>query len=406
MVGAGAPAPTTSPGSQGVVVNRTRVAITVVLVAGLLGQLGGGLLPAIVLANGIGDLYAGIPGGLLELHAASASVVSELDFMPGPSSLAFSNNGRTLWAARGQRAITRIDIDSISMGAPIELSGPAVALTVPEGPSVLVAIQGANTLAIVDPASGLARASQPLPAAPDLLASDRRDSLVVAARRGDRWVSIVDPASGTNRTLNVEGSVVGLAVDRAGNIAYVLTSAPPSLWRIRLRDPKVLAHVDLGVLPVPPSSLVATRTGPVVSAGRELWLVGATDAHRLAQTGATVAAMAVSDDGSFVYVGGATGAAAFDLSGAQLRTVALPGRATPLALAAVPGPSSLGPGAGSGLGAGGGGSAGKASPPATSTNPMQALAAQPVAGALLVAGSIGLALLLLAGIRQLALRRR
>lgn len=357
----------------------------------------GGAVPSTVLANGIGDLYAGVPGGLIELHMASSSIVNQLDFEPPAESLAFSNDGRTLWAARAQASLTRIDIETISIGVPIKLTGPALAVVVPEGNSALVAVKGESKVSIVEPTRDGVRESRALPAEPDLLAANRHEPLAVAARRGGRWIAIVDPATGAVQTLKVDGAIVGVAVDQRGGVGYAVTTGPARLWRIRLRDPKITDRVDLAVAS---TAVVATAKGPVVAAGREIWIVGSSVARLLAKTDADISTITASDDGELVYLGGADSVSAIDLKGKLLSTFSLPDRQNPTALAAIPAPSSLGAGAG-------GGSVPPPNAPVTSTMPIPIPpAVKPLAGAVLVFGLILAIFMVGARVRRFALEHK
>lgn len=378
--------------------NRSRAAAVLALIAWG-AVLAGGAAPPVVLANGIGDLYAGVPSGVLELHVASSTVIEEVDFAPAPLSLAFSNDGRTLWLARGQASLARIDIETISLGASLDLPGPARVTAVPEGSSVVVAV-GSSRLAIVDPATGRTRNSQALPAEPNLLAADRREPLAVAARRAADWIAILDPTDGSVRTVSLKGAVTAVAVDRAGDIAWAITSGPNRLWQIQLRDAKVTDQVDL---PVAPTAVTSTAEGPVVAAGRQLWIAASGGVRRLGTTEADITSLGASDDGRLVYVGRGGGVTTLDTDGVVLRKLALAVGRTPTALAAIPAPPSLGSGAGPGPA--GSSASSVPAPPNTSTSPIQALVEQPVGGAAVILGAVAAVLLASARIRRVPRRR-
>lgn len=379
--------------------NRSRAA-TVLALAVWGVVLAGGVPPSIVLANGIGDLYAGVTSGVLELHVASSKVVEEVDFAPAAASLAFSNDGRTLWLARGQKSLGRIDIETISLGASLSLPGPARAAVVPQGGSIVVAV-GSLRLAIVDPATGRVRDSHPLPAEPNLLAADRREPLTVAARQADDWIAILDPTDGSVRTVSLKGAVAAVAVDRQGDTAYAITTAPNRLWRIQLREAKVTDQVDLSAAP---TAVASTAQGPVVAAGRQLWIVASGGVRRLGTTEADISAIAASDDGRLIYAGRGGGVTAFNTDGVVLRKIALAAGKTPITLAAIPAPPSLGSGAGPG--SSGSSASSVPVPPATSTNPIQALVEQPVRGVAVILGAVAAVLLASARTRRVPRRRR
>jgi sugar lactone lactonase YvrE len=388
-------------------VKRSRAA-TVLTLAVWVVVLAGGLPPSIVLANGIGDLYAGVPSGVLELHVASSKVVEEVEFGPAATSLAFSNDGRTLWLARGQKSLTRIDIETISLGASLALPGPASAAAVPQGSAIVVAV-GSSRLAIVDPATGRVRASEALPAEPNLLAADRREPLAVAASRAAAWVAILDPSDGSVHTVSLKGTVAAIAVDRAGATAYAVTAAPNRLWRIQLATAKVTEQVELSASP---TAVTSTTHGPVIASGRQLWLAASGGVRRLGTTEADILAIAASDDGRLIYVGHGGGVTTLNTDGVVLRTLALAAGRTPNTLAAIPAPPSLGSGAGPGTSgpSGPSGSAGSPAsfgpvPPATSTNPVQALVEQPVRGVAFILVAIAAVLLASARVRRVPRRR-
>jgi len=382
-------------------VSRLRVAALLALSTWGL-SFGGAFLP-VVLANGIGDLYAGAPSGVLELHVASASVVQGVSFVPAPVALAFSNDGRTLWAARGMRTLTRVDIETISLGTSIDLPGPAVGVAVPRGTSVLVAIKQAKTLEIVDPTTATTKHSPPLPAAPDLVAADHREPLAVAARRGGDWIAVLDLAGNTTSIVKLEGLVRDVSVDGRRHVAFIVTAAPNRLWQVQLRTSKVTERIDL---PVTPSMVAPLANGAVVSAGRQLWTVTSGPARQLAVVSYEITALSSSDDGALIYAGGLGGISALNTGGVLLREIILPAGVAPSALAPIPAQASLGPGAGPARGSRRGttGTTGVPVTPVlkeTATDPIRALLSQPLPvdrplfGGIMI--GIGVAVLLVSG---------
>jgi len=81
------------------------------------------------LANGIGDLYVAAKGGVDEVHVLSQSIVNTVDLTPAPTALAFSPDGRSLYAADGGRFVTRIDIETIDWLSTWTSSTPPFAAT-------------------------------------------------------------------------------------------------------------------------------------------------------------------------------------------------------------------------------------------------------------------------------------
>ncbi|MBA3876269.1 MAG: hypothetical protein C0498_04920 [Anaerolinea sp.] len=316
-------------------------------------------------AETVGDLYATTSGGVLELHVASGKVITRVDVATSPSAAAFSNSGRSLYLASGLPQIGRIDIEVIELADSITLPINVAAVAVPLGQTAVTAGPARARLLLADLENGTISESERLPAAPDLLAADRRDPYAIAARSGSAWVAILDVGARTVSRLNLKGAVVGLAVDRAGGAGFVVTRSPNRVARIRFDDPAVLWSVPL---PEQPTAVTSTSFGPIVSGSDELW---ATDGRTLAvwaNQGTPTGILTASDDGSIVYLGTPDRVLAFDRTAGLRQSIRLQGSDRVLGLAAFPAPSSLSAGAGL-ASAGSARGASSARPPATSTLP-------------------------------------
>jgi len=339
-------------------VPRQRVLSFALVVAFLVPGL---VAPAnIARANGIGDLYAAVDGGILELHVASSAIVQRVAIPGTPSGMAFSNDARSLYLASGRARLDRIDIESIQLADNIATEIDLVTVAIPKGGTAVTAGPGRPRLLLAGLVDGKVRETDRLPGAPDLLTADRRDPHALAARSGASWVSIVDVDDGSVAVIDVQGDVVGLAVDRAGAAGFVVTRSPDRLTRISLVDHAVLWEVPL---PGPATAVVSTAFGPIVAGSGALWSIDGDTAIEWAGEGSPSGILAASDGGDIVYVGQASAVLAFDANAQLQRTIALPATERLRGLAAFPAPGSLSAAAGrAGNGSG-------IEPPATSTLP-------------------------------------
>lgn len=363
----------------------------------LLGLLGLLAFPPAALANGIGDLYVAVDDGVLELSVATAQLVTKVDLTPTPRSIAFSNDGRSLYAANGTRRLDVIDIETISFSGKIELRAAATLVVVPKGETALAAGPQSRRLALVNLEDRSLRETEPLPGTADILAADRRDRRVLAAQSGASWVAIVDADDASVVTAKVPGRIVAAAADRSGGGGYLVTSSPNRLVRIDYASAKVQWDAALPGRPIAVASMV---TGPIVAVAGAVAGAGAlwTVIHRTAAPWATlpasVVALVPNDDGGIMYAALPDRILALDLGGEVRRTLPIAAADGLHGLAAVPAP-------GSSLGAAGEGPA--IEPPATSTLPDRLSAwvagRAPLLGALAVS-----AIVLVAGL--LVIRRR
>ena len=340
--------------------------------------------PAVAHGNGIGDLYAAAEGAVLELHAASGKVVGAVDMSPDPSSIAFSNDGRSLYVATGAREVARIDIQTIQVQEVLAMPTEITAIAVPRGTTAVAAGPGGRELLLADLESRAVHRTSPLPGAADLLAADRREFRALAARSGSTWLAVVEAATAAVSILDVQARVVGLAVDRAGGAGFVVTEAPDQLLRIRLDHPAVLWTVGL---PSAPTAVTSTAFGPVVAGASESWTTDGLAARAWSSEGAPSGVVAASDDGDFVYLGQPSGVLAIGRGGRIDRVIGLGSRGGAHGLAAFPARASLAT------------TGASTSPPAsvampvTSTLPEQSRALADRSGLFLVAAAVFLVLL-------------
>jgi len=309
-----------------------------------------------------GDLYVASADGILEVVTASAGVLDTVPVSPRLGPIAIRPDGRELFALSGGRGIVRLDLESMAVTSRVVLPAPGAALAHPRGEELVAALPSLRQLAILDTASGALNRSELLPGTVNLLAADRRDGRVVAAARGGRWVAVFDPGTGSVRSTTIRGSVAAVAFDSSAGTVIVATTAPDRLVGLDLRDFATTWSMPVSAAP----SAVAVATDRIlVAAGRTLWaldgvpspgwpFVGASSSEPRARRWAALAgpatALAVSDDGTFLYAleadrveGFAVQRSAADGSAVPgaTRTIRLAGSRAPLAIVAVPGAKPL-----------------------------------------------------------------
>ena len=354
-------------------------------------------LSGAVLANGVGDLYVASSAGVLEIHVKTSTVVSTIPMVPAPQSLAFSPDGRTLYAGSGGTNVIPIDIATLDVQAAIGMPGPVTALAFPAGNVLVASMPTRRSLAFAVVHGGAVTESSELPGAGNLIAGDRRDARAAVAEAGKTWLVVVDPATATMKKTTVDGSIVALAIDRDHGGVLVATQNPDSLIRVDLSSMIATWTVKLAGAPVGVASLASTI---VVGGGTNLWKVDGKTATVFATTHQSALALTASDEGSVLHVAEATGVEVFDSRGALQRTLDLTGDRAPAAMAAVPRGSSLFVGQGpvdatasaaAGTNGAVSGSLATPQPPATSTvvqTATQIVGSAPVQGAMAVAVAI------------------
>lgn len=315
-------------------------------------------------ANGIGDLYAASSAGVLELHVESARIVNTVPIAPAPTELAFSPDGRTLYAGAGGRHLVTVDIESISASGTIDLPDAAVALAYPKGEELVLAFPASKTLGVLDTATQNVIQSSVLPGAVDLLAADRRDDRVIAAQSNGSWVAVFDPGSGSVRTATIPGHVQAIGFDRADMLALVATQAPNRIVAISLATAKTSWSATL---PGAPTAVTALGVQPLVAVGSAVWAVTRTSAAKWADAAGSVEALAPSDEGTVIYAQEEGQVEAFASTGKAVRTIKLSGTRAPAAIAPVPHASSIADGAGGSDGTGTGTGSGTGSATSGST---------------------------------------
>jgi hypothetical protein len=312
---------------------------------GVVLAVGAALLPAApsafpVAANGIGDLYVATTRSIIEVRVDQSRIINAVDVPPVAGALAFSPDGRDLYVSSRREEVSRIDIGSISLVAPLALPRPTAGVAYPQGRLLVVAMPDAGALGIVDPATGKVSASLSTPGSVDLVAADRRVAQVLAAQTGASWLVVADPERGSLKTTKVDGTVSALAVDRKGGVGWVATRSPNALLRVRLSDLKVLATTKL---PDAPAS-VASMAGSVVVAGKHaMWRVTGTTVASFGTPAQAIVSIVATDDGSVLIAAETTMIEAFSKEGASERQIKLDSTQAPLGLAPIPAPSSLAP---------------------------------------------------------------
>ena len=301
--------------------------------------------PNLALANGVGDLYVASPSGVLEVHVASTTVVSTIPISPSPQSVAFSPDGRMLYASTAGANITPIDIVTLTVKTSIAAPGPVSSLAFPAGSILVAAMPQRRTLAFVAVGDGTVTESAELPGSGNILAGDRREARVAVAEAGANWLEVVDPGTSTLRKATLPGQVVAMAIDRDLGAVAVATQSPNAVLLIDLTSLATTWTVSLAEAPVAVAAMASTI---VVGDGTSLWSVDGKTSKELATTSKTILALTPSDEGSFIHVAESSGIEVFDESGKLQRTLALSGDQSPVAMAAVPRGSSLFLGQGAG----------------------------------------------------------
>jgi DNA-binding beta-propeller fold protein YncE len=339
---------------------RMRKLSATIMTTALAAIVGLGPAASVAFANGIGDLYVAQAKGVDEVHVASHAVVNTVPLTPGPTALAFTPDGTKLYTADGGRFVTRIDIETISVADRLPVPANAIALAHPKGDLLAIAFESLKVVDFLDPTDDTLRATETLPGAVDLLAADRRDPRLVAAEFGASWFAVIDPSTRAIRTGTVKGDIVAIAVDSDSGSVFVATSGPDTVIRIGLNDLKPKWTTDLADTP---NALTAIPAGAIVSLGKVLWLVTATDAIKWGTAPVDVATLATSDDGSIVYAAVGDAVAAFGSDGKIARSIPLGAKAAPSALAPIPRASSIAGASGGLNGVGSGGSSGASAKP-------------------------------------------
>jgi DNA-binding beta-propeller fold protein YncE len=339
---------------------RMRKLSAAIMTTALAAMVGLGPAVSVAFANGIGDLYVAQAKGVDEVHVASHAVVNTVPLTPAPTALAFTPDGTKLYTANGGRFVTRIDIETISVADRLPVPANAIALAHPKGDLLAIAFESLKVVDFLDPTDDTLRATETLPGAVDLIAADRRDPRLVAAEFGASWIAVIDPSTRAIRTGTVKGDIVAIAVDSDSGSVFVATSGPDTVIRIGLSDLKPKWTTDLADAPV---ALTAVPAGAIVSLGKVLWMVTATDAIKWGTAPVDVATLATSDDSSIVYAAVGDAIAAFGSDGKIARSIPLGAKAAPSALAPIPRASSIAGASGGLSGIGSGGSSGASAKP-------------------------------------------
>ncbi len=293
------------------------------------------LAAGVARANGIGDLYVGAGSRIVEVHLAGAAVVNTVDLPHGATSVAFSPDGRSLYAATGRSEVSVVDIGTISLAGAVTAAGPVVAVAHPAGDRLAVAIPDLQRVALL-PSDGGTATDVALAGSPDLLAADRRAAIVLAASSSGGWVAVIDASLGTSRTVPIDGRVVGLVVDRDSGGAYIATRSPDAVVRLDLGTRKVAWTVKLSATPTGIASVV---DGAVVASGKRLFKASASGATAFETLPDTAVAVAGSDDGKVVVVALGDRVLAYAASGGSVRSeVAMAAGEHATAIAPVPKP--------------------------------------------------------------------
>ena len=303
------------------------------------------LVAGIARANGIGDLYVGASSTVVEVHVAGQAIVNTVKTPSNVTSVAFSPDGHTLFAATGGRDIQVIDIETITLTGTLSAAGKVVAVAHPSGDRLAMAMPDLQRVSLVNPTDGTTTDIN-LQGPPDLVAADRREGIVLAAATTGGWVSLIDSALGTSHTIAVDGRVTGLALDRDTGGAYITTRSPNAVLRLDLATRKIAWKQSLGSAP---TGVAATVAGAVVALDSKLVTATEQGVTPFETVPGSVVAVAGSDDGKVVVAATSNRVLAYASTGGDPKSqVGMAAGATIAAIAPVPKPILVG---GTGTGA-------------------------------------------------------
>jgi len=306
---------------------------------------------SIALANGVGDLYVAGPDGVVEVFLAGRRIETTVDIGGAAATLAFTNDGSSLFVVDAKGGLARINIETINVDRTYTLAKDAAAIAHPKGTSLYIALAGEAALAVLPQDETATTEGATLSGAADLLAADRRENRIVAAQAGHSWLDILEPASAHVTRVQVDGDISAIAVARSEGYAYVAMEAPNQVVRVSLATGETDWKVDLAGAP---SALTAVPEAAIVAVGDALYRVkgGRAAEWSTAKTGVTgpITELTTSDEGAFVYVGTDAGVIAVNAAqpdAAPAAEVAVP---EGVWLAPIPKESSLYKGTGAGTG--------------------------------------------------------
>lgn len=262
---------------------------------------------AVALANGIGDLYVGQPAGVVEIYLRDEKVETTVDALADPTTLAFWNDGTRLYAGDGRKQLVLIDIESLEVANTFTLTEDVPAIAHPKGDTLYLAVPSQKALSLIADGDTAVKTGPGLEGAADLLAADRRDYHVVAAKAGDSWVDVVDSVDNTVAKVAVDGKVVGVTVAAGDALAYIATTRPNAVVAVSLTSGTVSWTAPLEKEPTH-VTWVGTESpySAIVDQGKELWraskpATGTPAAVAWSTLEQQPGTLATSDEGGFVY---------------------------------------------------------------------------------------------------------
>jgi DNA-binding beta-propeller fold protein YncE len=293
----------------------------------------------IALANGVGDLYVADSNVVNEVYLKTSTIESPITVPAAPTMLAFTADGQTLYAADGTTDLYQIRISDLAVSGPTRAPKPITAMAHPFGASLFLALAGSSSLSVLQDGATAFIAGPTLPAAPDLLAADPRETRFAAAAKGAGWVAIVEPTSSkvirVGGASGIGGKVVAIAIARAEGEVWVATSGPDRVALVSLASGKVVSSAPLDGAPV---AITALDKFAVVAVGSSLYKIKSGAASAWATASGRVLALASDLSAQYVYVATATRVTAHAVAHPQATpaaSVAMPNGA-PTALAPVP----------------------------------------------------------------------
>jgi hypothetical protein len=316
----------------------------------------------VVLANGIGDLYVGLPAGVTELYLKEEQLLFTVELDAEPLNLAFTNDGTSLYAGDGRRSLVRIDIGDMTVADQYTLTDDVPSFAHPKGGMLYLAVPADEAFAIIADGEAEIAAGPALHGPADLVAADRRDFHVVAAESGKGWVDVLDTVSNTVTKVDVDGGVVALTVAADDGVAFVASASPDTLTQVDLDTGKVAWKVRLEAAPSA-VTWAGTESPRMAIAAVGDTLVWAKDGETAtwATLEAAPGAISTADEGAYVYAATPTGLTTVTVADPTAKPAAeIALDSQPAALAPIPKTSSLSKSGGSGSGSQGSGTTGQA----------------------------------------------
>jgi hypothetical protein len=267
---------------------------------------------------------------------------------PAPTHLAFTIDGKTLYAANGTTDLYAIRVSDLCPRGPITTAAAVTAIAHPKGSALYIAMAETKMLSVLSDGGTTPIEATSVLATADILAADPREPRLIAAKAGEPWIAILDAASPSGKPVyaagakGLGGKVVAVAIARAEGYAWIAESSPNRVYRIELATGHVTntAVLDGGA----PTAITAIDGAAIVSVGADLFRVraGQNVATKWATADQPILQLASDLNAGYVYTGTASAVAAINVTTPLKVSASVPIPGAPTAFAAIPnGPSTL-----------------------------------------------------------------